>query len=323
MRRVLFPLFAAALVLVSSAPSRAAGTEQRLPFNFTTTLAAGAKYKFTFSLYDTAAPGSGSRLWSESKTYTVPASKALAHVLGSIVPFSKGGAAGDEPVDFSRQLWVEVTAGTFVRRFKLAAAPYALWSATADTLGIECAPGEILIVDGAGAWACGTIPTPQLCATGDVLGCYTGAPATQGVGLCRNGTRSCQSGAWGQCTGQTLPQPEDVVGTERYCNGLDDNCDGVLGVHEADQDGDGYLACNGDCNDNDPMISPEWVEMCDGVDNNCDGQTDEVCVCGDGTVMGGEECDDGNTAGGDGCSGQCIVEQGWECQGQPSVCAPL
>ena len=33
-----------------------------------------------------------------------------------------------------------------------------------------------------------------------------------------------------------------------------------------------------------------------------------------------EECDDGNTQNGDGCSESCVVEEGWECNGQPSVC---
>ncbi len=42
--------------------------------------------------------------------------------------------------------------------------------------------------------------------------------------------------------------------------------------------------------------------------------------CGDGQILGGEECDDGNTGDGDGCSSSCIVEAGFTCTGQPSVC---
>jgi cysteine-rich repeat protein len=30
-------------------------------------------------------------------------------------------------------------------------------------------------------------------------------------------------------------------------------------------------------------------------------------VCGDGVILGGEECDDGNTASGDGCDSTCKV----------------
>ena len=44
-------------------------------------------------------------------------------------------------------------------------------------------------------------------------------------------------------------------------------------------------------------------------------------VCGDGFIGYGEECDDGNTVSGDGCSATCIVEAGYVCIGQPSVCS--
>ena len=46
-------------------------------------------------------------------------------------------------------------------------------------------------------------------------------------------------------------------------------------------------------------------------------------ICGDGVINGGEECDDLGTAAGDGCSATCTVEDGWECDGEPSVCAPI
>ena len=44
-------------------------------------------------------------------------------------------------------------------------------------------------------------------------------------------------------------------------------------------------------------------------------------VCGDGDVGMGEACDDGNTTAGDGCSASCAIESGYECAGEPSVCA--
>lgn len=47
-----------------------------------------------------------------------------------------------------------------------------------------------------------------------------------------------------------------------------------------------------------------------------------VCVvsCGDGFILSQlQECDDGNTIMNDGCSG-CRVDDGWICQGVPSVC---
>ena len=43
-------------------------------------------------------------------------------------------------------------------------------------------------------------------------------------------------------------------------------------------------------------------------------------TCGDGNIEGGEECDDGDAMGGDGCSAGCVVEPGFVCNGEPSVC---
>jgi hypothetical protein len=62
---------------------------------------------------------------------------------------------------------------------------------------------------------------PTVCAPSQTTGCYTGAAATRGVGVCRDGLRSClPDGSWGECQGQKLP------GTEA-CNGADDDCDGA------------------------------------------------------------------------------------------------
>lgn len=45
-------------------------------------------------------------------------------------------------------------------------------------------------------------------------------------------------------------------------------------------------------------------------------------ACGDGYIRGSEECDDDNTLSGDGCDGTtCLVELGYTCAGEPSVCA--
>lgn len=45
--------------------------------------------------------------------------------------------------------------------------------------------------------------------------------------------------------------------------------------------------------------------------------------CGNGVINPGETCDDVNKANGDGCSSTCQVEQGWTCNGAPSVCIQL
>ncbi len=86
------------------------------------------------------------------------------------------------------------------------------------------------------------------------------------------------------------------AGLPEYCNGRDDDCDGMVdeGLTEtdyyADADGDGYgvgaampmcadipgvVPRSGDCNDADPGTTPGAKERCDNIDNDCDGMIDE------------------------------------------------
>ena len=44
------------------------------------------------------------------------------------------------------------------------------------------------------------------------------------------------------------------------------------------------------------------------------------CQCANGNKHFNEECDDGGTVNGDGCSSTCMIEAGWSCTGNPSVC---
>lgn len=42
--------------------------------------------------------------------------------------------------------------------------------------------------------------------------------------------------------------------------------------------------------------------------------------CGNGIIDSGEQCDDEDTEDGDGCSSSCLIENGWQCSGEPSSC---
>jgi hypothetical protein len=71
------------------------------------------------------------------------------------------------------------------------------------------------------------------CTLGDVERCFGGPAVARGVGACTDGTQTCTSSGWGDCVGAIVP-------TDEICNGVDDDCDGLV------DDGltcDGLLAC--------------------------------------------------------------------------------
>ena len=70
--------------------------------------------------------------------------------------------------------------------------------------------------------------------------------------------------------------PDNHPGNSELCDGVDNDCDGLLGAIEFDDDGDGLSECDGDCVDTDPNNHPDNQEVCDGADNDCDGTIDEA-----------------------------------------------
>jgi len=118
----------------------------------------------------------------------------------------------------------------------------------------------------------------QTCEPGTSEACYTGAPGTQGVGPCAEGTRTCNAdGQWSPCGGEVVPVGEICANT------ADDNCNGTVD-EDGDADGDGFTVCGGDCCDTpndgcgDPnLVNPGAFEAAGNtVDDDCDGQVDNI-----------------------------------------------
>jgi hypothetical protein len=124
------------------------------------------------------------------------------------------------------------------------------------------------------------------------------------------------------------------------CNGLDDDCDGVVPAEEADEDGDRFLACTGcegeilspdvagcgDCAPGDPTRYPGAPERCNGLDDDCDGSLadDGADECGGAspTCCAGYGCVDlqTNLQNCGGCGNVCPPETD-TCVGGQCTCA--
>jgi hypothetical protein len=69
------------------------------------------------------------------------------------------------------------------------------------------------------------------------------------------------------------------------CDGVDNECDGMVDGDDpdTDDDGDGFSVCDDDCDDDDRNIHPAASEVCDGIDNDCDGTVDGATAVDAGT----------------------------------------
>ncbi|MBL4637475.1 MAG: VWA domain-containing protein [Kofleriaceae bacterium] len=221
-----------------------------------------------------------------------------------------------------------------------------------ENLNRECssACGDGTESCASGVWAGCTAPAPEaeLCdgldndcdgETDPGCGCVAGeqqACGTSGsVGECSPGTQTCNNGGqWDGCTGDVGPSEELCDGLDNDCNGIVDDLDAVEICDGLDNDCDGSIdeglvqVCSTACGLGEETCQqgsyvgcdapPTNPDICDGLDNDCDGTADNDCDCLPGeTIACGEseegECRKGEqTCDNSGQWGACVGDQGPE-----------
>ncbi|NOY92805.1 MAG: hypothetical protein GXP55_16570 [Deltaproteobacteria bacterium] len=116
-------------------------------------------------------------------------------------------------------------------------------------------------------------------------------------GVCSGSVKTCGGAAgWLDCDATSYGASYEA-GTETLCDGLDNDCDGVVDNHgvrsafyrDSDRDGfgnparrrnecaapAGFVSDNTDCDDTLRSVNPGATEVCNGTDDDCDGTVDE------------------------------------------------
>ena len=180
--------------------------------------------------------------------------------------------------------------------------------------------------------------------SGSTLDCESGESVTayidtdeDGYGRAYTATEMClplEEGyvtQYGDCRDH---YPNVYPGAPEYCDGLDNDCNGVTDDNpldpdtfyfDADLDGwgnseitvvgcnlpDGYVPYGGDCDDDDANRAPAKNEECDGIDNDCDEEIDEGVRAEDAFVWYLDEDRDGHGSSlASGIVRSCVAPEG-------------
>lgn len=159
------------------------------------------------------------------------------------------------------------------------------------------------------------------CEPGSTKECYSAAPATAGVGVCRTGTRLCSDDAWGECEGETVPSDELCDGFDNDCNGLsDEGCACLDGESQSCYLGPAGTQDHGVCHSGTQVcVDGQWPVTCDGqvtptgedcnnLDDDCDDAVDEGGACCSDPCPSHDAC--GTSACGESCGDPSCPDYG-------------
>jgi hypothetical protein len=144
----------------------------------------------------------------------------------------------------------------------------------------------------------GSMPASGPCKDGEEQPCLVDPSSTTASEMCNRGTQRCSGDQWGTCVGAPEPGVEE-------CNGLDDDCNGMVddltedcypdGQAGCTQGSDQRWSCEGlcavgkrTCANGKPGECTGFkvpaTEVCSGpgqpaADENCNGMIDETCTC--------------------------------------------